>query len=48
MKNIFNKNFWIGFISGFMFFFLILMIFAYWCGNHPMTDCESCLNGTTP
>ena len=51
MKKLFNKNFWFGFMSGFMFLFLIilaLLFISYWLGNHPVTDCDSCLNGTTP
>ena len=48
VKKIFNKSFWIGFICGVLFIILAIIGLGAYCGSHPATDCDSCVNGTTP
>ena len=48
VKKIFNKSFWIGFICGVLFIILAIIGLGIYCGRHPVTDCDSCVNGTTP
>ena len=48
VKEIFNKSFWIGFICGVLFIILAIIGLGIYCGSHPVTDCDSCINGTTP
>jgi hypothetical protein len=45
---IFNKSFWIGFLCGGLFIILVIIGLGSYCGSHPATDCDSCVNGTTP
>jgi len=48
IKKIFNKSFLIGFICGVLFIILVIIGLGAYCGSHPATDCDSCINGTTP
>ena len=48
MKKLFNKSFWIGFVAGILFVISMFLGFCYWIDRHPVTDCDSCLHGTTP
>ena len=48
MNKLFNKNFWLGFVSGIVFFILLIMLLVLYIGCNPITDCESCANGLTP
>ena len=45
---IFNKSFWMGFVCGVLFIILAIIGLGSYCGSHPATDCDSCINGTTP
>lgn len=48
VKEIFNKSFWIGFMCGVLFIILVIIELGAYCGSHPVTDCDACVNGTTP
>ena len=48
IKIIFNKSFLIGFICGVLFIILAIIGLGAYCGSHPVSDCDSCVNGTTP
>lgn len=48
VKKIFNKSFLIGLLCGVLFIILSIIGFGAYCGSHPVTDCDSCVNGTTP
>ena len=48
VKKIFNKSFLIGFMCWVLFIILVIIGLGAYCGSHPVTDCDSCVNGTTP
>ena len=47
-KKIFNNSFLIGFMCWVLFIILVIIGLGAYCGSHPVTDCDSCVNGTTP
>ena len=47
MKLLGNKTFWIGFFLGMLFTLMSLLTMGYLL-SQPVTDCDSCINGTTP
>lgn len=48
MGHLFNKKFWLVFVSGILFVILSFTALGCWVDSHPVTDCDSCINGTTP
>jgi len=47
MKRTNNKGYWIKVAIGVLLVILALWAFDYWL-SQPITDCDSCINGTTP
>lgn len=45
---LYNRNFWIGFIAGIAFTILMFLALGYWMETHPVENCDTCINGTTP
>lgn len=48
MLQLFNKKYWLGFVSGILFMILSFVALCCWVDSHPATDCDSCIHGTTP
>ena len=48
VKKIFKKSFLIGLVCGVLFIILAIIGLGIYYGSHPATDCDSCINGTTP
>ena len=51
-RMIFNKTFWMGLLFSIVIIIVIIIIIliaiCWWVSYYPMTDCDSCINGTTP
>lgn len=48
MKGMNNIYYWIRLVSGIVITILLLISLAFIGKGNPETDCDSCLNGTTP
>ena len=47
MEQLFNKKYRLGFVSGILFVILSFTALGCLMGSHPVTDCDSCVNGIT-
>lgn len=43
-----TKQFFIGVLTGLLLFISLFMALIFYAGSHSETDCDSCIEGTTP
>ena len=48
LKWLCTKQFFIGIVTGILLFIGSFMALAFYWEAHPWTDCDSCMEGTTP